>query len=511
MSVPIRVRLTVWYAALLATTIVALGTFLVLQLRADLHQAIDEEVRIGSIDLARAVADDAQDDDPHPEDLAEDFTDAARAVLAPSAAGAQLLDARGHVLARFGAVAERGPMVSDTVLAAGVAGPPQTLTATPREQGPRYRIRVASIRYRGEPCVLVLGESLQPVEDAVRRLLMLLVIAGPSTLGLTALAAYWLAYKALQPVERMTTDAQEIGIARLHERVALPTSRDEIHRLAVTLNAMLERIEVGLKEKHQLVADASHELRTPLAVMRSEIDVTLKADELSPAERDALASVRDEVDRMTRTIDNLLALAQADEGRLELLTVRIDLRRLAEDTVGALRPLATEKGVSLTVAGDSWEIQADPQRLRLVLINLIENAIKFSPADGTVRISTWRRDGEVGVTVTDDGPGVPLADREHLFDRFYRVSDPHLPETGGSGLGLAICREVAVAHGGRIWVDSGPGGGSAFTLALPSWRSLQENRPPAAAGDDHPAAGSVDTANGSGPIPPHTGPASSGG
>ena len=482
MNLSIRVRLTAWYAALLAAIIVALGTFLVLQLRADLHQAIDEEVRIGSIDLARAVADDAQDDDPHPEDLAEDFEDAAHAILSPSAAGAQLLDAEGHVLASFGAVAEHGPMVSGTVLAAAVTGPPRMLTATPREQGQRYRIRVASIRYRGESCILVLGESLQPVEDAVRRLLVLLLIAGPSTLGLTAVAGYWLAYKALRPVGRMTSDAQEIGIARLHERVAVPTSRDEIHLLAVTLNAMLERIEVGLKEKHQLVADASHELRTPLAVMRSEIDVSLKADELSPAGRDVLASVRDEVDRMTRTIDNLMALAQVDEGRLELLTVRIDLRRLVEDTVAALRPLATVKGVSLTVAGDSWEIQADPQRLRLVLINLIENAVKFSPADETVRINTWRRDGEVGVTVADNGPGVPLADREHLFDRFYRVSDPHLPQTGGSGLGLAICHEVAAAHGGRIWVDSAPGGGSAFTLALPSWRSLREDRAPAEPG-----------------------------
>ena len=381
------------------------------------------------------------------------------------------------------------------------------MTATPREQGQRYRIRVASIRYRGESCILVLGESLQPVEDAVWRLLVLLLIAGPSTLGLTALAGYWLAYKALRPVERMTNDAQEIGIARLHERVAVPTSRDEIYLLAVTLNAMLERIEVGLKEKHQLLADASHELRTPLAVMRSEIDVSLKADELSPAGRDVLASVRDEVDRMTRTIDNLMALAQADEGRLELLTVRIDLRRLVEDTVAALRPLATVKGVSLTVAGDSWEIQADPQRLRLVLINLIENAVKFSPADETVRINTWRRDGEVGVTVADNGPGVPSADREHLFDRFYRVSGPHLPESGGSGgLGLAICREVAVAHGGRIWVDSAPGGGSAFTLALPSWRSLQEDRAPAADGDDHPASPSRDATTGSQPIPPHTEP-----
>jgi len=218
--------------------------------------------------------------------------------------------------------------------------------------------------------------------------------------------------------------------------------------------------------------------------MRAEVDVALAANELSPAAREVLASAREEVDRMTRTIDNLLTSVQADDGRLELLTIRVDLRQLVDDAVRALRPLAVAKGVSLTAGGGRWEVQADPPRLKLVLTNLVDNAIKFSPPDETVRIDTWRHGDEVGVTVTDAGPGISPSDEEHLFDRYFRVDNPRTPDFGGSGLGLAICRDVALAHGGRIWVDSSPGAGSAFTLALPSWRSLQSEPPAAVAQED---------------------------
>jgi heavy metal sensor kinase len=364
-------------------------------------------------------------------------------------------------------------MVSAPVHAAAMTGPPRTYTAAFGDDGQEFRVRVSSFRDRGQVRVLVLGESLQPVEDAVNRVLLLLTIAGPAAIAITALIAYWLAHKALQPVERITSDADDIGIDRLNERVAVPDSHDETRRLAVTLNAMLERIEQGVLERHRLVADASHELRTPLAVMRSEIDVTLGADKLSPETREVLGSVREEVDRMARTIENLLTLAQADEGRLELLTRPLDLRQVAEDAARTLQPLVSAKGQSLQVEGGHEQVQADPPRILLVMTNLIENAIKFSPDGGVIKVASWRREGEVGISVTDDGPGIPVPDRERLFDRFYRADNARGRATDGSGLGLAICREVAAAHGGRIWVDAAPGGGSVFSLALPAWRSLQ--------------------------------------
>ena len=154
------------------------------------------------------------------------------------------------------------------------------------------------------------------------QVLLLLLLAGPAALAATALGGWWLARKALLPVDRMTSQAEEIGIDRLHERIALPRARDEIGRLAETLNAMLDRLERGVEEKRRLVADASHELRTPLAAMRAELDVSLMADDLPPAGREVLESTREEVDRMSRIVDNLLTLARVDEGRLELLTTQ---------------------------------------------------------------------------------------------------------------------------------------------------------------------------------------------
>jgi len=275
----------------------------------------------------------------------------------------------------------------------------------------------------------------------------------------------------------MTAQAEEIGIDRLHERIAVPRAKDEIGHLAVTLNAMLDRLERGVEEKRRLIADASHELRTPLAVMRAELDVSLRGDDLGSAARATLESTREEVDHMSRTVDNLLTLAEVDEGRLGLLVRRVSLRETCETAARPLRPLAAAKQVRLDVAGDACEASADPQRLHQALTNLIENAIKFTAPGGEVRVTTWQDGDEVGVTVTDTGPGIPAADRAHVFDRFYRVDRARSRDAGGSGLGLAICQEIARAHGGRVWVDSEEGQGSAFSLALP--RTAEPSRPQA--------------------------------
>jgi two-component system OmpR family sensor kinase len=306
----------------------------------------------------------------------------------------------------------------------------------------------------------------------VRQVLLLLLVGGPLALVASGVAAYWLAGKALRPVGRMASDAQEIGTDRLDERVAVPPAHDELGHLAETLNAMLARIEHGVTDKRRLVADASHALRTPLAVMRAELDVSLRGDDMPATAREVLESAREEVDRMSRTVDNLLALAQADEGRLELLTVPVDLSLAAHESARPLRLLAAAKDVTLAVTAGDEQVVADPQRLNLALTNLIENAIKFSPSGGTVRVSTWTRDGHVGVTVGDEGPGISDDDRAHLFDRYYRARSVTSARTSGSGLGLAICREVAAAHGGRIWVETSAGRGCAFSLELPRWRLL---------------------------------------
>jgi signal transduction histidine kinase len=273
----------------------------------------------------------------------------------------------------------------------------------------------------------------------------------------------------------MTARAAAIDLDRIGERVAVPPTGDEVARLATTLNAMLDRIEHGVHEQHRLVADASHELRSPLAAMRAELDVSLRADDLQPAARAVLESAREEVDRMTRTVDDLLVLASLDEGRLELLVEPLDLRDVAERAVAKLRPLAGARGVTLTAGGAEAPALADAEHLDHALRNLVENAIKFGPEGGVVDVTTWARAGEVGVTVRDDGPGVEPDLREQVFDRFFRADPSRARATGGGGLGLAITREIALAHGGRVWVDDA----SAFSLALRR-RPAAPQAPPAA-------------------------------
>jgi heavy metal sensor kinase len=453
---PIRVRLTAWYAMLLAAVVVALSTFLVLQLRADLEDAVQREVRAGSTQIARGYA----------KEGAGDFRDVSNTVLPHGRSAAQVLAPGGRVLVSYGEPISRRLLVPKEAVGKALTGERQTLTL---ELGAdRYRAVVLPVRRLGRDRVIVVAESLRHVDESVSRVLLLLLLGLPAALAVTALGGWWLARKALRPVERMSSKAQEIGIDRLHERIELPPAQDELGHLAVTLNAMLDRLERGVEEKHRLIADASHELRTPLAAMRAELDVSLMHGDLPPAAHEVLESTREEVDRMTRIVNNLLTLARVDEGRLELLKAQVDLGEAIEAAARPLRPLAVAKRLRLAVNGPHCEAEADPERLQQALTNFIENAIKFSEPDGEVRVTCWRSNGEVGVTVKDSGPGISPDARSHVFDRFYREDRARGREGSGSGLGLAICREIAEAHGGRVWVDSEEGNGSAFSLALPA-------------------------------------------
>lgn len=454
MRLPIRVRLTAWYAVLLAVIIVALGTFVVLRLRSELRTTIDREVRASTTQIAIGYRAEG----------AKDFRDVSQTVLPRGHSAAQVLDPRGRVLVTHGDRVAAEPMVGKRARADALAGKPSLMTVTLDKQ--RFRAMASPVRRAGQTHVLVVAESLEEADSAAHRVLVLLLLAGPAALLATAAGGWLLARKALLPVQRMTSNAEEIGIDRLHERIAVPRTADELNHLAVTLNAMLDRLERGVKERHRLVADASHELRTPLAAMRSEIDVSLRADNLAPEASAVLESAREEVDKMTRTVDNLLTLARVDEGRLGLLTRELDLREEVEAAIGPLRALADSKHLQLEVGGDFCAARADPQRLHQVLTNLIENAIKFVEPGGQVRVSTWQHNGEVGVTVTDNGPGIAPHALGRIFDRFYRADDDRR-RGDGSGLGLAIAREIATAHGGRVWVVSEQGEGSEFSLSLP--------------------------------------------
>jgi heavy metal sensor kinase len=453
---PIRARMTAWYVVLLAVVVAVVGAFLVLRLRSDLTAAVDRGLQPAAAQIA----------DGYRAEGAPEAVDVARSVLTGERPAAQILDPSGRVAVSFGDPVSRAPILTRAEAAAVLRSGEVTRTV---ELGPgrqRFRLVARPTVRRGRRQLAVAVESMATVDRSVRRVLVLLLVAGPAALLATALGGWWLARRALRPIERMTARAAAIDLDRIEDRLVVPRTGDEVAHLATTLNAMLDRIEHGVEEQHRFVADASHELRTPLAAMRAEIDVSLRADQLDPAARRVLESAREEVDRMTRTVDDLLVLASLDEGRLELLVAPLDLHDVVGRAVASLRPLARSRGVSLRVDGPQAMAVGDADRLGHAVRNLIENAIKFSPEDGEVAVATWVTDGEVGVTVRDQGPGVAPDVRERIFDRFFRADASRSRSTGGGGLGLAISREIAIAHAGRVWVDDGGAQGSAFSLAL---------------------------------------------
>lgn len=458
MRLPIRTRLTVWYALFLATLLIAFGAFLVLKLRSDLRSTVEREVRGSSGAISESYRNDG----------VNGFHETSAATLRRSGDVAQVLDQSGRVLASYGGDVAQDPMISAGRRTSAFLGGEQLYQSSLGDTSQLYRLVALRVTHRQQSRILVVAGSLEGADEAARKILILLLIAGPIALAAAAFAGWWVVRKALLPVERMRRKAERIGIDELHERLTAPRSADEIGQLAGTLNAMLDRLEAGVSAKRQLIADASHELRTPLAAMRAELDVSLRQPGRSDADRSVLESVREDVDRMSRTVDNLLTLARADEGQLELMLSDFDLHEIAQAAAGSIQPLADANGVQLLLIGNACPTEGDPQRIRQALTNLIENAVEFTPRGGTVTVSTWRADGEAGVTVQDTGAGIAPADRDRVFDRFYRVDPSRSRRTGGSGLGLAICFEIATAHGGRIWLDSEEGTGCTFSLALPA-------------------------------------------
>jgi heavy metal sensor kinase len=454
---PIRVRMTAWCVALLAGVIAAVGAFVVVRLRADLVAALDHRLRPAVGQIASGY---------HAEGPAE-ARDLAASVLTGEGAAFQVLTPTGRIVTAGGDPVSRAPMLGAVDVEAVLAGRRLDRTAIIGTAHRRLRIVAARTTRGVYPRVVVAAEWTATIDRSVRRLRTLLLLAGPAAVLLTAAGGWWLARRSLRPISDLTSEADLIGMQRLTDRLPVPASGDEVARLAMTLNAMLARIETGVGEQRRLVADASHELRTPLAAMRAELDVSLRVDDLDPAARQLLHSTREEVDRLSRTVDGLLTLARADRGALEIRRDAVDVALVAGETLERLDRLAARSGITLAARLDHAPTDGDARWLDRAIANLVDNAIAFSPPGGTVTVTTGRDGADVRVSVLDEGPGIPAEAREAVFDRFQRLDSSRTRATGGSGIGLSIVREIAWAHGGRVWTEPGPTGGSRFVLALP--------------------------------------------
>jgi heavy metal sensor kinase len=310
-------------------------------------------------------------------------------------------------------------------------------------------------------------DAEQHLEQQLGEILFVLAVGFPAVLLLAGAGGYALARRALSPIDQLAVEAKRITAERLHERLTVPNDQDEIGRLAAVINDAFARLESSFERLRRFTSDASHELRTPLSVLRGIGEVGLR-ETRTPAEyQEALSSMLEEVDRLTRLVDTLLRLSRADAGTIRLAREVADLGQLTRDVAGSLAVAAEERQQRLDVeVGEDLRVCCDPLLVREALANVIDNAIKYSPIGSPIKIRTGVARGRASIVVADSGPGIAPNERERIFDRFYRIDEARSRETGGTGLGLAIAKWAVEANGG--WISVEPADcGSVFRIEFP--------------------------------------------
>jgi len=371
----------------------------------------------------------------------------------------------------FGVVYDRAGRVvarTEQLAASSLPAPPQAgpAPAMAARQVPiigLQRTLSARLSTASGPVTVLLMAPLDQVQSHLGRVRSVLLTALPAALVLAGAIAYGLSRRALASIEQLRRQADRITADRLSQRLPVEHPNDELGRLAGTINDMIARLEQSFDQIRRFTADASHQLRTPLAVLRTEVEVAMGRTLEPDQQHELLASVLEQCQRLSRLIDQLLLLSRGDAGRAIGPCSLVDLAAMADQVVETMRPLAEAKQQAIALRAEPGvQIWADPARLRQALYNVIDNAIKYTPAEGHVEISVEGRPVPT-VTVRDDGVGIPAENLERIFDPFFTTRG----DNGGTGLGLYICRYIVEKHGGQIEVESRLGEGSSFCLTLP--------------------------------------------
>jgi len=302
------------------------------------------------------------------------------------------------------------------------------------------------------------GASESVINDVLNRFVVALAVGLPVFTGIATFGGYLLVRWALDPVQKIMGAAQEITLHHLDKRLPVIRSGDEIEKLSNALNQMSSRF----------TADASHELRTPLTIMRGELEMLLLDKTLPHGVVEMLGSLFEETERLSKIVEGLLALSRLDSGEARMKLERFDLAGLAATTAGQMSLLAEEKKIKMTCDHHSRvEVHGDPSKMKQVLVNLIDNAIKYTPDGGTIRLSVNAFNGRARLEVADTGPGIPESSLRRVFDRFYRTDEVRSREVEGTGLGLSIVQSICIAHGGTITVENQKAGGCCFAVEMP--------------------------------------------
>jgi len=380
----------------------------------------------------------------------------------------QIVALDGHVVARSSTLGTARLPARPGLLARVAAG--ETVFQTVEDFGEEpIRMVALPVTIGRETYVVQVATSLDDARAVLRGARWLFVVVALAILGAVVVTGALLARRALRPIDRIVRQARRIGESSLAERLPHPGSQDEIGRLVATLNDMLQRIEHGFEVQRRFTADASHELRSPLSRLRAELEVTLRRPRERTEYEEALGSCLEEVERLSSLTEELLGLARLDAGEGHPpSTGAVPLAPIIEETIRRLAPEAKRRAVTLVaIPGPTLSVKAAPGAAALAVANILDNAVKFSPAGGRVTVSVSGEGGEAVVTVADTGPGVLPEEIPNLFERFHRGSAARSMEAPGTGLGLAISRALVERQGGGISVESRPGEGATFSIRLP--------------------------------------------
>lgn len=362
----------------------------------------------------------------------------------------------------------RGVPAAFPAIRRALASPPVTLPGrqTVRTPAGAYvRVLMASRMLGGEPAWLRVARTEDPMRRDFRQLLLVFAGGVPLAVLTAALAGYVVSGRALAPLTRMADRARTISAERLSERLPVENPADELGQLSTVFNETFARLEASFEALKRFSADASHELRTPVTAIRSVGEVGLRESMSEDGYREVIASMLEEADRLARLVDTLLMLSRWESGRARPQQERVDLRDITRDVVDHIGVLAEEREITLTVdLPAALDVRVDAVMLRQAVLNVIDNAIKFTPRGGAVHVSSQTRGPEHRLIVDDDGPGIPEAERPRVVERFYRGTSA----TPGSGLGLSIVHWALTANDGRLEIGENPGGGARVTLALPT-------------------------------------------
>jgi len=445
----VRTRFTLWYTAALAAIILMFSSGTYLFVAASFKGYTDRQLGQHAATIEKALRYDPKE---------------VRELIAYGSSGIFRVMDGDTPLAATGSWREAG---LDGFPASGETDPPRSWNAA---NGRHYRLQSIVVSMPGHRYRITVAVDEGPIRQLLNLLATIKIIGIPAAIALALIGGYFLAGRVLAPVNAITAKAREITAERLAERLPVENPDDEFGRLADVFNQTFARLEDSFERMRRFTADASHELRTPLTAIRSVGEVGLQRDQDAGTCRETIASMLEEADRLTRLVDSLKTLSSADSGAISVQREPTDLNVLAADVIDCLQVLAEEKGQELILDADEIVVAAvDPATIRQALINLVDNAVKYTPPEGRIRVVVKRATaGTAVLEVADNGPGIPKEHLAKIFDRFYRVDKGRSRDMGGVGLGLAITRWAVEINGGRIEVESEEGEGSTFRIILPA-------------------------------------------